>query len=146
MAKNISLRAYVKRRNGVPLGASGALQKMLNRSLGAGSFSLFWRYWNPIWSYYLSKFVMRPAGTVLPTFLAVILTFVVSGAVHDLAVTLISREITFIITPWFLVIGLVVVLTDLLRLQYHTMAWPVRAVINTSLIVGSYYLSKQMIF
>lgn len=36
--KRLTLSAYVKRRNGVPLGASGSLQNMLVRSLGAGTF------------------------------------------------------------------------------------------------------------
>ena len=33
----ITLAQYVVRRNGVPLGASGALREMLSRSLGAES-------------------------------------------------------------------------------------------------------------
>ena len=48
-SKTLTLEAYVKHRNGVPLGASGSLENMLVRSLGAGTFAKFWQYWNPIW-------------------------------------------------------------------------------------------------
>lgn len=144
MARNISLRTYVKRRNGVPLGAPGSLQKMLHRSLGAGSFALFWRYWNPIWSYYLSKYVMRPASKVLPTSLAVIVTFIVSGAAHDLAVTLISRDATFLITPWFFIMGVIVVINEMFRVSYHQFPWFVRALFNSSIIIASFALTSLL--
>jgi len=36
MSNTISLSAYVKKRNGVALGASGSMRHMLKRSLGAG--------------------------------------------------------------------------------------------------------------
>ena len=63
------LSDYIKKRNGVPLGASNSLRNMLYRSLGAGKFSVFWRYWNPIWSYYLGKYIFivpLPPSIFLP--------------------------------------------------------------------------------
>ncbi|WP_287008332.1 MBOAT family O-acyltransferase [Alteromonas sp.] len=68
---------------------------MLSRSLGAKSFSHFWRYWNPIWSYYLSRYVMRPLSKWLPQWLTIMITFAVSGALHDLAVTLLKWHAIF---------------------------------------------------
>lgn len=79
MHKLISLSAYVKKRNGLPLGASGSMRNMLQRSLGAGGFHLFWHYWNPIWGYYLSRHVMKPLSQVFPKGLATVVTFSVSG-------------------------------------------------------------------
>jgi hypothetical protein len=95
MQRYISLSEYVKKRNGVPLGASGSMGNMIERSLGADSFYMFWRYWNPIWGYYLSRNVMRPLSLFLPIWLATILTFAVSGGLHDLAVTLVKWRLTF---------------------------------------------------
>ncbi len=46
--KDTTLAESVRRPSGVPLGARGSLRNMLVRSLGAGSFAEFWRYWNPM--------------------------------------------------------------------------------------------------
>jgi hypothetical protein len=132
----MSLSDYVRFRNGVALGVPGSLSNMLKRSVGAGSFAAFWRYWNPIWGYYLSRLIMRPLARFLPTWLAIILTFVVSGASHDLAVSLVRWQPTLFITPWFALMGATVVVTEGLGITYHQRAWAVRAMANTSLIAA----------
>jgi hypothetical protein len=134
MRKKISLFEYVKKRNGVPLGASGSLINMLKRSLGAGSFYLFWQYWNPIWGYYLSGKVMKPLSQFLPIWLAIIITFAVSGGLHDLAVTLIKWELTFFLTPWFVLMGALVSVTKQMSISYHKYYWAIRASINSVFI------------
>lgn len=135
MYKSITLQEYIKRRNGVALGAPGSMSNMLKRSLGAGSFHLFWRYWNPIWGYYLSRNVMRPVSKAVPLGIAVIITFGVSGALHDVAVSLIKLRLTFFFTPWFLLMSFVVLLTKSLNISYQRFQWPIRATINVSFIV-----------
>lgn len=87
--RQMSLRDYVQYRNGVPLGASGSLQNMLVRSLGAGTFAKFWQYWNPIWGYALGCYVYEPLKQFLPSSVSLILTFIISGAAHDLATMLV---------------------------------------------------------
>ena len=64
--KQMSLTEYVQYRNGVPLGASGSLQNMLVRSLGAGTFAKFWQNWNPIWGYALGRYIYKPLNQFLP--------------------------------------------------------------------------------
>jgi hypothetical protein len=140
MPNTISLSAYVKKRNGVALGASGSMRHMLKRSLGAGSFYLFWRYWNPIWGYYLSRYVMKPLIQFLPAWLAVFLTFAVSGAIHDMAVTVVKLEWTFFFTPWFMVMGLLALLTRKGGVSFHPFPWPVRALLNICCILMSLWL------
>lgn len=135
MSKSISLSEYVHKRNGVALSAPGSLSNMLRRSLGANSFHVFWRYWNPIWGYYLSKNVMRPLGRFLPLWLAVIATFAVSGAMHDLAVSIVKFRFTFFFTPWFSLMSFFVLATDRFGISYGQYPWPIRALINTTLIV-----------
>ena len=90
----ITLSQYVKRRTGVPLGSKHSMRNMLYRALGAKSFPLFWHYWNPIWGYYLSRNVMRPLASFLPVSLATLVTFLVSGGLHDIAVSIIKWKIT----------------------------------------------------
>lgn len=118
---------------------------MLKRSLGAGSFASFWRYWNPIWGYYLSRLVMKPLVRFLPTWLAIILTFVASGAVHDLAVTLVRGQPTFFITPWFALMGGAVVITERLGVTYAPFPWAVRATMNAFLIAACFWLTYRLV-
>jgi GR25 family glycosyltransferase involved in LPS biosynthesis len=117
------------------------MHNMLKRSLGAASFYLFWHYWNPIWSYYLSRNVMKPLSRHLPFWLATILTFVVSGGLHDIAVILVKWRITFFFTPWFFIMGLLVVVTKQLNISYRTYSWLIRAVFNLAFILMSLMLT-----
>lgn len=144
MQKTITLSQYVKKRNGAPLGAPGSLQAMLHRSFGADSFHRFWHYWNPIWGYYLSRYVMRPLHKVLPLWIAVILTFLVSGALHDIAVSLVKWRPIFFLTPWFTLMGAMVVLSKAGNLTFGNAPWIARALINTACIWVGYYLTTLL--
>ena len=119
----------------MPLGAAGSLRSMLHRSLGAGSFAGFWRHWNPIWGYYLGRYVNSPMRRLLPAGPAVVVTFLVSGAIHDVAVTLVTGSLTFLLTPWFTLLGLFVVLTSRLGLEHRSRVWGIRAGINVGWIM-----------
>ncbi|WP_289030039.1 acyltransferase [uncultured Paraglaciecola sp.] len=141
MQSSISLSKYVKKRTGVPLGASHSMRNMLSRSLGAKSFPLFWHYWNPIWSYYLSRYVMRPLNKLLPSSLTVFTTFLVSGALHDLAVSLVKWETVVFFTPWFGLMGLIVITFSKFKVFYGHFAWHTRASINILIIVASLCLT-----
>jgi hypothetical protein len=132
--RSITLGRYVRARNGVPLGAGGSLENMLRRSFGAPSFAGFWRHWNPIWGYYLGRYVFRPADRVLPRPLAVIATFVVSGAVHDLVITTVRPSASIVFTPWFLLISVVVVLGEALGMDLSRRPWIVRAAAHVTLL------------
>lgn len=129
-----TLGQYVTHRNGVPLGDSKSLRNMLRRSFGAGSFAGFWQYWNPIWGYGLGRFVYSPLKRVLPRALAVIMTFAISGGIHDLATMAVRRSPAFLFTPWFFLLGAGVVLGRLTRLDYSDHPWGVRAGINLAYV------------
>lgn len=129
VAKNsITLSEYVRRRNGVPLGGSGALREMLKRSLGAKSTTVFWQFWNPIFGYYLGKYVYRPARSLgLPNAVATITTFCVSGAIHDLAATAVSLKAVFVCTPAFFFMALGLLLSRSFNMDLSGLPWIVRA-------------------
>ena len=133
--KHMSMSDYVQYRNGVPLGASGSLQNMLVRSLGAGTFAKFWQYWNPIWGYALGRYVYEPLNQFLPSSVSAILTFVISGGIHDLATMLVRGAPAFFFTPWFFLMGLVVVFGRLLKLDYSNQAFQVCVAINLTFIL-----------
>lgn len=137
MAARMQLADFVKKRNGVALGAKYSLRNMLKRSLGAGSFPLFWHYWNPIWGYYLSRYVMRPVRAVAPDWLAVLATFLVSGALHDVAVSVVKWHMLVFFTPWFTLMGLLVVCSKQFAWSFRHLNWTLRALINFSLIAGT---------
>lgn len=141
MARKLSLIQYVKRRNGVPLGASGSLTNMLKNALGANNFSQFWLYWNPIWGYYLATKIQKPLTLFLPHSLALILTFSISGLVHDLAVSVIKQEMFFVCTPWFFVMSLAVIASTKLNINVSKFTFVIRAFIHLSTIVICYWLS-----
>lgn len=132
-----SLTQYVKKRNGRPLGAKGSLGAMLVRALGAPGFDLFWVYWNPIFSYYLGYRLYRPLRRWLPGPLALWLTFVGCGALHD-AVTMLARGgPALLFTPWFALMGLLVLASKAWALDYGALPLAGRAMVNLGLVLLS---------
>ena len=129
----------------MPLGSSGSLRNMLDRSLGAGTLAGFWRYWNPIWGYYLGRYVYGPIRTRLPPALALVATFVVSGALHDAVASILTGRWVFIITPWFFILGTGVIIGNVIKLNYSGFAWPVRALINLGCVGGSLALTQAIL-
>ena len=144
----LKLSQYVQRRNGVALGAAGSLVNMLHPSLGAGSFAGFWRHWNPIWGNYLGRHINSPLRRFLPAGPALVVTFLLSGAIHDAAVILVSGSIRFLFVPWFGLLGLGVMLSSWIGFDYTSRVWAVRACINVALIssgLGLALLAKRML-
>ncbi len=132
----MTLREYVLRRNGVPLGGRGALQAMLSQALGAPTFATFWQYWNPIWGYYLARFVYQPLRRLrLGASVAVLVTFFVSGALHDVAAMLVARQPVVVCTPWFFLLGAGVLVGKALGWNTSGYAWGVRALVNVAYVV-----------
>ncbi len=141
MTQKISLSRYVYRRNGVKLGHKSSLFNMLVNAFGAPSFYQFWLYWNPVWGYYLGRYIMRPLSKRLPSFIALILTFAVSGLLHDVAVSLIKMNFVFIFTPWFMIMGAIAVLSKHYSNILSNSHFIVCSVINLIILCSSFYLS-----
>ena len=140
----MNLSDYVKRRNGVPLGNSDSLPNMLYRSLGARNFSIFWQYWNPIWGFYLGKYIYKPLKLILPQALSLMITFTVCGFIHDLAIMLSKWKFILLLTPWFLFMGLSVILSNYAKIDYSKFPWIVKAGINITIILGCLFLAYQI--
>lgn len=144
MPKTITLAQFIQKRNGVALGERHSMRNMLSRSLGARSFAIFWHYWNPIWGYYLSRYVMRPLRRFLPLSFATFITFVVSGALHDLAVSIVKWKAVFLFTPWFALMAVVVITSSKIGISYGHFAWHFRALINVFIIIATLGLTSFM--
>lgn len=107
---------------------------MFYRSLGAGTFAGFWRYWNPVFGYYLGRYIYAPLKSWLPSAAGLVTTFVVCGAFHDAIGSAVTGRMMFLFTPWFFFMGTGVVLGRAVRFDYSHLVWPVRAVINVSYV------------
>ena len=130
----LTLSDYIRRRNGVPAGARGGLRHMLYRSLGAGSFAGFWRHWNPLFGYLLGRYIFVPLKRMMPSALALIVTFVICGAIHDLVTTAVRGSAAFFFTPWFLFLALGLLIGRAARMNLSRQPWLVRAAANLSYI------------
>jgi hypothetical protein len=114
---------------------------MLHRSLGAGSFAAFWQYWNPIFGYYLAKYVDSPLRRILPRSITLILTFVICGALHDLAAMAVRGSVAFFCTTMFFFFGVGVLVGRWAKLDFSSLPWPARAAIHVSYLVACFGLA-----
>ena len=137
MRRRPGLGEYIERRLG--RGATTQLRNLLVRPLGAASFSQFWRYWNPVYGYFLSYYAYRPLRLVFPRPVAVLLTFVGCGFVlHDLVGWAVAGHARFPeMTAMFALFGVGVVLSDALRLDLAHYPFTVRAFVNAGCIAAS---------
>jgi len=140
----ISLKDYVKKRNGVALGHSNSLAKMLKRSLTARSFDLFWVYWNPIWNYYLNRYVYKSLNELTHQFIAILLTFVFSGFIHDLVGVFIYKKTILFFTLWFMTMGSVVAVFKHKKIKYASRSTAIICFINTSIVLTSFCFVKVL--
>ena len=109
---------------------------MLHRSLGAGSFAAFWQYWNPIFGYYLAKYVDSPLRRIVPRSIALVLTFAICGALHDVAATAVRGSVGFFCTTMFFFFGVGVLVGRWAGLDFSSLPWPARAGINLTYLLS----------
>lgn len=140
----MTLSEYVIKRNGMPLGAKGSLSKNLKNAFGASSNVAFWKYWNPVWGYYLARFIYLPLNRFLPASLAALLTFTASGAIHDFAIGVLGFGWQHFLTQWFFVMGAFFVVSKRLDIRYDKFSFPVRAIINTASIGACFFVALMI--
>jgi len=102
----LSLRAYVSKKFGHHRTISGHLLYMFKNSFLSNSFKEFWQHWNPLWSYYLAYYIYRPLAKYTSKSIALILTFGVSGAFHDVFVMMLLGGFYYLFTRIFIAFAL----------------------------------------
>lgn len=130
----MNLSDYVKKRNGVAIGHSHSLRNNLHRSLGAKNFSTFWNFWNPIFGYYLGLKIFKPLKKVFSIGVAVVLTFIFCGFIHDSVTTLLRGKLSLFFSVWFLLMGIMVVISKYSHYDLSSKKWIYRAFVNLSII------------
>ena len=145
----MTLTEYIKKRNGVSIGSSISLRNNLYRSLGAKNFSAFWNFWNPIFGYYLGKYIFKPLKRIFPVEIALVFTFIFSGLIHDGVTTIFRGKISLFFTFWFSIMALAVLITKYLKHNFKKRGWIFRALANLSIIglclLITIYLKKFLI-
>ena len=135
---------YLGRKTGYRSTEWGRIVYMTRQSFTAPTFRAFWQNWNPLWSYYLTYKVYAPLRNHLPDGLALLLTFSISGFLHDVAAMAVLGRPFFLFTLLFSVFGLWVLAeawsgyslrkkSNWIRVMYHLIllvgfTWGVKAV------------------
>jgi hypothetical protein len=140
----LALSTYLRRRLAGPGGVLAMLARMLCRSFGAGSFAEFWRYWNPLCAYYLSRYCYRPLRRRrVPRPLAIVATFAASGLlIHDLPFWWSIHVLGVGIAPvpifsvWFVAMAGFVIGGERLRLDYSARPPAARVALNVAQIAA----------
>jgi len=140
----MNLSQYVLKKNGVPIGHPNSLRNNLARSIGAKNFHTFWTYWNPIFSYYLGTKVFRPLKRIFPVLIALMLTFVFCGFIHDLVTTLIRGKISLYFTVWFFLMSIFVVISKKWNYNLSQKHFLIRASANMLIIFSCFFITKYL--
>ncbi len=135
--QRITLNEHIRRRLG-QADDTTLLKTMFVRSFGAGSFREFWRYWNPVYGYYLYYYCYRPLRKILPRSLSVIVTFACSGFfLHDLLFlgwgirALAKGRVTIpFVTLWFSTMAILMLLAEAVKMDLSNKSLGVRIAVN----------------
>jgi len=70
----------------------------------------------------------------MPPVLALVATFLVCGAVHDLVATVVRGSVVVLFTPWFFFMSIGVVLGNAARMDLSGLPWLARAAANLAYV------------
>ena len=82
-----------------------------------------------------------PLKSVLPAGVALVLTFVVTGIIHDIVTMAVRRDMAFLFTPWFLLLGIGVVVSNTLAMDIGALSWRLRAATHFAYLAGCLVLA-----
>ncbi len=127
------------------------LKVMFKKSFQASSYRKFWWYWNPVYNYFLTKYIYRPLKKILPNSISMLITFLASGfLLHDLPIMLIILATVKLILPFpttifFIVLGTTVIVSEKLKLNFVHFQPKNRIIIHLGTIVFSFTLSLSIV-
>ncbi len=138
-------RQYERKKLGYRPNIIAGLGYMIRQSFLAGNFSRFWQNWNPLFSYYLLYYCYRPLLKYLPRFITIITVFAISGAIHDLAASVIKQQAFVLFTPLFAFYGLLVVFENYFWPDDYSLPVFIRPLYHLFLIIGPYFLVARFV-
>jgi len=142
-----TLNEYIDLRLGSTLEAQAV--NFLRRPFTAETFAGFWRYWNPVFSYYLSYYCYQPLRRWLPRRPAVIATFGACGGAHAAIAFMLAGlaprpALASLAIFWFTLLGVAVVLLETLKLSF--VRWPaaLRPLAHIGIIAACYKVAELL--
>jgi len=127
---------YIRRKTGNRSTEWERIVYMTRHSFTAPTFRTFWQNWNPLWSYYLTYKVYGPLRLHLPDGLAIVLTFALSGFLHDVAAMIVLGQGFFLFTCLFTMLGLWVLAEAWLGISFRKNANWMRVMYHLILLVS----------
>jgi hypothetical protein len=125
------------------------IRNMFFKPFVSSSFRSFWKYWNPSWGYFLLFYCYKPIKTVFPHWAALMITFLISGLVHDMIYILpmMMNEVEFVfpfITVWFLILSIGILLTEYLQIDFNKTNLKFRPIFHLAYLVGTFILTRYI--
>ena len=94
-----------------------------------------------LWGKYI-RWLLAPLESDLELLpLALVLTFSVSGLLHDLVIMAVRSEFVLLFTPWFSFHGIVVVVSEFFGWKFEKLSWSARAAVNLACVGMALMLS-----
>ena len=124
-------------------------RNMFFKPFVSSSYKSFWKYWNPTWGYYLLFYCYKPLKTVFPAWVALVITFLISGLFHDIIyiVPMMMKNVQFVfpfITVWFILISLGIILSEYLQLNFNKINLTDRPIFHLGYLVVTFILTRYI--
>jgi len=132
---------YIKRTVGTS-DALGQLQSSIIKSFRSVSFKFFWRNWNPLFGYYLSKMINRPVARKFNGVISSLFTFLFSGIIlHDIWIMplfyiLLHKIVFFPVTIIFFCFWLVMIFENSIKFRKDIKNSNIHVLINLIYVIG----------
>ena len=106
----------------------------------------FWRYWNPVYGYYLYYYAYRPLRRFLPRLLAMWLTFIACGFfLHDALGWALGQHVRFPeMTLRFVFFGIGAVAGEALGMDLSRQALPLRVTVNLAYLGTAWWAASVL--
>jgi hypothetical protein len=125
------------------------IRNMFFKPFVSSSFRSFWKYWNPTWGYFLLFYCYKPIKTIFPHWVALIITFLISGLFHDIIyiIPMMMKEVKFVfpfITVWFFIISIGILLTEYLQIDLNKINLMVRPIFHLGYLIITFILTRYI--
>ena len=135
----MSVEEYIEYRIGT-LNPMIAFRRIFTKPFMAKSLRKFWWYWNPGYGYFLLFYCYRPLRSFFSHSLALIITFLICGFLHDI-LYLIPMAIMDggkiplpFVTSWFLFISIGILISEYARIDFKNIRPEIRLVIHLAFL------------
>jgi len=115
----------------------------------SSSFRSFWKYWNPSWGYFLLFYCYKPIRTIFPYWVALIITFLISGLFHDIIyiIPMMMKDVKFVfpfITVWFFIISIGILVTGYLQIDFNRTSLMFRPIFHIGYLIVTFILTRYI--